>query len=345
MTAATTPRAGRPSDLSGPQKCAILCMALGADAAAKIFQQLSPEEVEAVTKEIASTPVVQADLMEAVLHEFTSATKVAAHTARGGVGFAREVLDQTLGTNRAKAVMERVQDQVNETSLTKLRKAAPEVLNSVLRGEHPQTIALILAHLDVKQAATVIGQMEPTLAGDVLYRVARMEKVSPEMLQLVEMGLSSRTDLTLTGEMTLSGGPAAVAKLLNHTTGGVEKTLLEAMVERDVEVAEKVKNLMFVFEDLRRLDGRSIQRVLREIDGKELALALKAVSPELKDHIISNMSERAGAALLEEMEFLGPVRVKDVEAAHGRNIQTVRSLGEAGEIVISSGGADDDVIA
>ena len=213
---------------------------------------------------------------------------------------------------------------MTESGLKRLKKAQPDVLLSVLRGEHPQTLALILAHLDIKQAAGVIEAMEPDLAGDVLFRVARMEKVSPEMLALVESALGSKADLSLSQEMKLSGGPSAVANVLNLTSPSLEKSLMEAIGARDQDLANQIKGLMFVFEDLTLLDGRAMQRVLRDVEGKELALALKAASDELKQHILKNMSERAAAALQEEIEYLGPVKVKDVEAAHLRIIQAVR---------------------
>jgi flagellar motor switch protein FliG len=215
---------------------------------------------------------------------------------------------------------------------------------TVLRGEHPQTIALILAHLDVRQSAGIIESMDTELAADVLYRVARMEKVAPEMLEMIEEGLASKADLSLSQEMTLSGGPQAVANVLNFTTGTLEKSLIASIGQRNDELANQIKNYMFVFEDLRLLDGRSMQRVLRDVDGKELALALKAATDELKDHILGNMSERAGAALTEELEFMGPARVKDVEAAQSKIIQSVRALEEAGEIIVSGRGGDEDVI-
>jgi len=280
-----------------------------------------------------------------VLQEYREFSRAVQSVAQGGVDYARQILEQAVGSARAKAILEKIQEQMTETGLKRLRKAAPDALLSVLRGEHPQTVALILAHLDLKQAAGVIEVMEPDLAGDVLFRVARMEKVAPEMLALVEAGLGSKADLSFSQEMKLSGGPSAVANVLNLTAPSLEKTLMDAISLRDAELANQIKGLMFVFEDLKLLDGRSMQRVLRDVDGKELALALKAVSDELKQHILKNMSERAAAALTEEMEFLGPVKVKDVEAAHMRIIQAVRALEEAGEIVISGRGGDDDVIA
>jgi flagellar motor switch protein FliG len=334
-----------PDTLSGGQKCAVLCMVLGTEQSAKVMQLLAPGEVESLTREIAQLPRVKGDLVDGVLQEYREVARAVQSVAQGGVDYARQVLEQAVGPVRAKAILDRIQDQITETGLKRLKKAQPDVLLSVLRGEHPQTLALILAHLDVRQAAGVIEVMEADLAGDVLYRVARMEKVSPEMLALVETGLGSKADLSLSQEMTLSGGPSAVASVLNLTTPSLEKSLMDALGARDPELANQIKGLMFVFEDLRLLDGKAMQRVLRDIEGKELALALKAASDELKQHILKNMSERAASALQEEIEYLGPVKVKDVEAAHLRIIQSVRALEEAGEISIGGRGGGDDVIA
>lgn len=331
--------------LSGIRKAAILCMTLGRDRAAEIMKQLTSVEVEELTKEIATTPAIDPGTVQSVLTEFREVFQAAEAAARGGVTVAAEILERALGPQRARVILDRIKDQITDTGLRRLKKAAPDVLNSVLRGEHPQTIALILAHLDARQAASVVASMEQELAGDVLYRVARMDKISPEMLALVEQGLSNKTDLSLSQEMTLTGGPATVAKVLNLTGGSLEKALLESINTKSADIATQVKNLMFVFEDLRLLDGRAMQRLLREVDSKELALALKAASDELKQHIYSNMSERAASALKEELEFLGPVKVRDVEAVHTRIIEIMRNLEDQGEIIIGGRGGDEDVIA
>lgn len=332
------------TSLTGAQKGAVLCMALGAERSARILQLLSPREVEVISREIASLPVVAADRVSTVLGEFQQVSRAVDSVARGGVDYAQEILESALGPMKAKAILEKIQEQLVDTGLKRLRNAAPEVLSGILRGEHPQTIALILAHLDARQSAGVVQEMEPEIAAEVLYRIARMDKISPEMLLLVESGLSSKTDLSLSEEMTLSGGPQAVAKLLNLTGGTLEKQLLEGIEGRNLPIAEQIKSLMFVFEDLLLVDARGIQRVLRDVDAKDLALALKAASNELKMHIRSNMSERAGQALEEEIEMMGPVRVKDVEAAHARIIETVRNLSDAGEIMIAGRGGGDDII-
>jgi len=331
--------------LNGPQKGAVLCMALGTERAARVLQQLTPSEVELVSREIASLPSVNTETVTSVLEEFTHVSKAVESVARGGVEYAQQLLEQALGTNRARAVLEKIQDQLVDTGLKRLRKAAPEVLAGILRGEHPQTIALILAHLNVRQAAKVVEAMDPEHAADILYRVARMEKISPEMLALVEAGLSSKTDLSMSEEMTLSGGPAAVAKLLNLAPSSLEKQLLATIGDHDSDIAREIESLMFVFEDLMLIDARGIQRVLRDVDTKELALALKAASDELKDHIKGNMSERASAALEEEIEMLGPVRVRDVEGAQTHIIEIVRTLEQSGEVMIRTSGGNDDIIA
>lgn len=338
---------GRPDEterLTGPQKGAVLCMALGAERSAKIMQLLSPREVELVGREIASLPLVGADRVNHVLSEFQQVSRAVESVARGGVDLAQEILETALGPAKAKAILEKIQEQLVDTGLKRLRNAQPEVLAGILRGEHPQTIALILAHLDQRQAASVIAGMDPAFAAEVLYRIARMDKISPEMLLLVESGLSSKTDLSLSEEMRVSGGPNAVAKLLNLTGQSLEKELLETIGQRSTDIADQIKSLMFVFEDLLLVDSKGIQRVLRDIDTKDLALALKAASDELKKHIRSNMSERAGQALEEEIEMLGPVRVKDVEASHARIIEVVRGLSDSGEIMISGRGGGDDII-
>lgn len=331
--------------LTGAQKAAVLCMSLGTDVASKVMQLLQPDQVEIVSREIAAMPMADTRTVEGVLLEYRQVARAVQSLSEGGLLRASEILEQSFGPQKAKQILEKIKEQLTDSGLKKLKKAAPEVLLSVLRGEHPQTLALILAHLDSKQAATVIEVMDNELASDVLYRVARMEKVSPEMLAVVEQGLASKTDLTLSSEMTASGGPAAVAKVLTLASGSVEKAVIESITQRSHELAQQITNLMFAFEDLTTLDGKSMQRILRDVDSKELALALKAASDGLKQHIMKNMSERAASALQEEMEYLGPVRVKDVEAAQTRIISAVRTLEEAGEIVLGGRGGDDEVIA
>lgn len=332
---------GRSVALDGPQKAAVLCMAIGAEQAAKVMQLLNQEQVESLGREIAAMPAVAADVVDNVLTEYREVARAVNQLAQGGVDYARQILEQAYGPARAKEMLDKIRETIHDSGLRRLKRASPEILLGVLRGEHPQTVALIMAHLDIRQASAVIEAMEPDLASDVLFRVARMEKVSPEMLALVESGLASKADLSLSQEMTASGGPLAVANVLNIAGPSLEKQLLEMIGQRDQKLVEQIKALMFVFEDLSLLDARAMQRVLRDIDSKELALALKVASEELRGKILGAMSERAAEALREEMEFLGPVKVKDVENAQARVIQQVRQLEEQGEIQIAGRGSDE----
>ena len=338
---------GRPKaleNLTGAQKSAVLCIALGPAGAAKLLQKLQPDEVEQVTREIAQMRTVGADVVGAVMQEFRDAAQQSETVAFGGPGYAQQVLEQAVGPARAATIVERLQERRSDGGLRRLKRAAPEVLAGVVRGEHPQTIALILAHLDLNQAARVVAAMDPELASEVLYRVARMEKVSPDMLALIESGLATAADLSLTEDMTLSGGPGAVAKVLNLAGGPLERELFENLQRRNETMAQQIRALMFTFEDLLLVDNKGMQRVLREVETRDLALAMKATSEELKAHIKKAMSERAAAALEEEIELLGPVRVKEVDAAQARVLEVVRRLEDADEIIIQREGGSDDVV-
>ncbi len=330
--------------LSGRQKVAVLCMVLGRDGAARITERLTPDEVEMVSYEIARMEHVDSALAEAVLREWLETARAAESMALGGVDFAREILETAFGPQRAAFIFNRLQAQLNETAgLYRLRKVDPQQLGGLLRNEHPQTVALVLAHLDPPQTAAALKEIGAELGKAVVYRMASMEKVAPEMLELIERALGPETELTLNQGLSVAGGPQAVAAVLNLMPNSMEKELLEDLAAQDAELCEQVKNLMFVFEDITRMDVRAMQRVLREIDPKDLALALKVASDELKATVKGAMSKRATEALDEEMELLGPVRLRDVEAAQLMIVTRVRTLEEAGEIVINSGG-DDEVI-
>ncbi len=332
--------------LTGSQKCAIVCVSLGPDVASKLLRQLSSDQVERVTQEIAALPPVPPEVVAHVLREFQQSATSPPATAQGGMVYAREVLEHAFGAVRARALVDRIEERGAPPQLRRLKQAAPDLLAGLLRDEHPQAAALVLAHLDAPQAIAVLGTLEVKRAAEVLYRMAKLDPVAPETLAQLEGALSGRTDLTFVPNSAPSGGPASVARLLNLAGGGDRgKEVLEALGQRDGDLAEKVKALMFVFEDLLLIDGRGVQRLLRDVESRELALALKAASDELKAHIRANMSERAGQALEEEIEMLGPVRVKDVEAAQTHIIESVRALEESGEILVRGRGGSDDVIA
>lgn len=334
-----------PGSLTGRQKAAILCMTIGNERAAEITQRLQPEEVEAISYEVARMDRVDAVTTSAVLTEWIETFRAADSLAEGGTDYARELLERAFGPQRALVLMRRIQGQLAEVAgLDRLRNVDPQQLGSAIRGEHPQTVALILAHLDAQHTAAILRDIPPDVGAEVIYRMACMEKVSPEMLRLIEGALGAEATLTMSEGMRASGGPAAVASVLNLLNSSLERDLLEGLAARDKELCEQVKNLMFVFEDIATLEDRSLQRIMRDVEVREMALALKVASEELKNRMMGAMTQRALASLKDEMELLGPVRVRDVEAAQAKIVAVVRQLEESGEVVIAGGGEDDVVV-
>ncbi len=330
--------------LSGNQKVAVLCLALGSDAAALITQRLTSDEVDAISFEIARMESISPSVVDMVLDEWLTRITVADSLASGGMEAAREILEKAFGSRKATQVLERIQGQLHNTiGLQRLRNADPRQLGNMLRGEHPQTVALILAHLDPQQTAAILKELDSAIGSEVVYRMAKMEKVQPEMLMLVERSLGADTDLTMTQGGNSSGGPSAVASILNFVTATLEKVLMDSVAAKDQALCDQIKNLMFVFEDIGTLDSRALQRLLRDVDSKELATGLKAASADLKQKITGAMSQRAVQALNDEMEMMGPVRMRDVETAQTNIVAMVRKLEESGEIVLT-GGEDDLVV-
>lgn len=329
--------------LTGRQKVAVLCMALGSEAAAKLTQRLTTDEAELISLEIARMDRVPPTVADSVLEEWVESMLAAGSLTEGGLEYARQILEKAYGAQKAAQVLKRIQTQLADTAgLHRLRTADPQQLGNMFRSEHPQTIALILAHLDAAHCAAVLKELPAALGSDVIYRMARMEKVSPDMLSLIERSLAD-TDLGTNQGLSSSGGPEAVASVLTLLSGSLEKELLEGLAAKDAELCDQVKNLMFVFEDLVTLDDRSLQRVLRDVETKSLALALKGASEELKVRITGAMTQRAATALADEIEVLGPVRMREVEAAQAAIIAQVRKLEAAGEVVVASGN-DDPII-
>ena len=342
-TARRKPQGLRPDRLTGGQKAAILVMALGSEVLEEMAGALEVEELEAISLEIAQLDHVPAEVVAAVLAEWKESADSEQSAARGGVRVAQSFLESAVGAPAAAPVVKRLQTRLQEGSGFKtLRRVDPESLANLLRSEHPQAVALVLAHLEPSLVAEVLRQLDSAFGGDVLMREAQMDKVLPDVLEVVERFLGSEASLSLSGPLTQAGGAGAVADVLNLTASSLEKELLEAMSLRNPALADKIKDLMFVFEDIARLDAKATQRVIMEVDTRDLALALKASSEELRDQIFGAMSQRAASALNQEMEFLGPARLKDVEEAQRNIVNEVRRLEEAGEIVI--GGMDDDVL-
>lgn len=329
--------------LTGVRKAAILCLALGPDEAAGILRQLTPAEVERVSSEIARIPSVDRDTIAQVVTEYRGAAARVNDLADGGLPVAQSILEAALGTERARAAVDRIAEPPPSTALPSLAKVTPAVLIGLLRSERPQTIAVVLAHVDAALAAGVIKALPHELAGDVLFRMARLEPIAPEVLAELEAMLGRRTALSLAPPTGSNGGTAAVARLLNKVGGGRDTALLERLAAQEQSLADEVRELMFVFEDLQLIDDRGMQRLLRDVAGRDLALALKAASEGLKARVFANMSERAVETLREEMEMLGAVKVKDVQAAHAAVLAVARELQEAGEISIDRGDGDDTI--
>jgi flagellar motor switch protein FliG len=336
-------RIPKAEDLTGRQKVAVLLMAVGEEASAAITKNMSADEVEAISLEIAKMDRVPPQLVERVLDEWQHTEQAAFSLASGGVDYARRVLEKAFGSAKASAVLKRIEAQLlDHVSLTHLRKADVAQLSAFIRNEYPQTIALILAFLDPGQTAAILRDTDPAVGSDILLRIARMQKVMPDVLKLLEEAVGTDSELSSSGNGSAAGGPGAVAEVLNLLSAGAEKDLLEGVAAVDAELSEQIKNLMFVFEDIVKLDEKSVTRLLRDVDTRELATALKLASDELKEHMMAAMSSRARDALEEEIEFLGPLRVSDIEAAQANIVKLTRALEDAGEIVV--GGGDDVVV-
>lgn len=322
-----------PKKLTGIQKVAIFLIAIGVKNAAPILNKLNEDELEYVTVEIAKMKNLPPEVVDKVLIEFHELMQAQRYTTQGGLEFAQNVLEDAFGREKARNLLMKVKDATEITGFKLLQAVNPNELLNFLQKEHPQTIALILANMKTRQAAEILSDLPPELQGEVAYRLATMGKTSPELLKEIERALTTQMESVFGGQLFRSGGVRTVAEILNSASRSTETNVLESIVQKDAELATEIKKLMFVFEDLVRLIDRDIQRVLKGIDIKTLATALKIASDELKEKIFKNMSEEAAEALKEEIEYLGPVRVKEVEAAQRQILDHVQELENNGEIL------------
>jgi flagellar motor switch protein FliG len=335
----TTTAVSPAAQLTGTQKVAILLMTLGKERAAKLLKTMREAEVAEVAAEIARLPSVPPDVVEAVLSEFKEMARARVHIASGGLEYAQTMLQESLGPQKAKEIMELLASQMVEKPFEFLRNTDPRQVLSFISDEHPQTIALVLAHMLPDAAAMVLGSLGEELQRDVAVRIALMDRTSPDIVEKVEQILQRKLSSVLQhSEFAEAGGVESLVGILNRADRGTERLILEGLEVADADLADEVRQLMFVFEDIVNLDNRSVQLVLRQVDTKDLALALKGVPKIVKEKIITNMSERAGQILLEEIDLMGPVRLKDVETAQGGIVRIIRSLEEAGQIVLSRSG-------
>ncbi len=336
----------KPADkkLTGKQKAAIVLVALGTEIAAQILPHLSEAEVEELSLEIARLGNIPADVRQQVIREFYEVCLAQNLALEGGIDHARALLEQAFGPERASEIVNRLTRALQMLPFDSIKRVHPAQLSTFLQDEHPQTIALVLAYLEPQAAAAVLSSLPPELRPEVAERLATMGSTPPEVIRRVETVLQRKLSSLASHELTAAGGVKSLVDILQWVDRNTERTIFDALNESNPELAEEVRKLMFTFEDLLQLDDRSIQQILKEVDMKELALALKGASDALKEKIFRNMSERAVNMLKEEIEFMGPVRVRNVEEAQQRIVSIVRRLEEAGEIVLSRGGEDEMLI-
>jgi flagellar motor switch protein FliG len=330
--------------MTGVRKAAVLLVALGRERSARILAALRESEVEQLTAEIARLESVDKDVVSGVLSEFAELAAARAFASQGGLDFAQSVLESTLGRDKAAEVVARLTAALMRMPFEFLRGADPRQVLSFLQDEHPQTIALVLAHLSAHDAATILSGLTPDLQADVAHRMATMDRTSPDVISSVEGVLERKLSAVIApSEMSTVGGLPALVEVINHSDRGTERQILEGLETRDPALAELVRGQMFVFEDITTLDDRSVQLVLRSVETADLAVALKGVRGDVRDKVLRNMSERASESLAEEIDLLGAVRIKAVEEAQAKVVQAIRALEESGQLVISRGGDDEYV--
>jgi flagellar motor switch protein FliG len=334
----------RYEDLTGRQKAAILMLALDVETASKIFKHLDPPDMEQLAVEISALEGIPSSVVDRVIEEFFQFMQVQEYIIEGGFDYARNLLEKSLGPQKANEIVEKVHALTQVKGFAALKKADAQQLANFIQKEHPQTIALILAHLPPDQTAKVLEQLPENLRVDVVYRIARLGKISPSILTEIENVVDGMAETALTQEMSATGGARTVAAILNKSGSQEARELLQRIEENDPDLASEIKRLMFLFEDIIYIDDRGIQRILREVDKRDLAIALKGADEKIKEKIFKNMSERAAAMLKEEIQYMGPVRLREVEAAQTRIVEIIKRLEENQEIVIAGRGGEDEIV-
>lgn len=330
--------------LSGRQKAAILLITLGPEVSAQIFKHLRDEEIEQLTLEIANVRKVDSSDRDNILAEFHQICLAQEYISQGGIAYAKEILEKALGENKAVEVINRLTANLQVRPFDFARKAEPAQILNFIQNENAQTIALVLSYLQSEQSSHILSSLPQDKQADVARRIALMDSTSPEVIAQVERVLEQKLSATVTQDYTNAGGIDSIVEILNGVDRGTERTILDALEIQDPELAEDIKKRMFVFEDIVNIDNRSIQRIIRDIENADLQLALKVASEEVREAIFRNMSKRMSDAFKEEMEFMGPVRLRDVEEAQTRIVATIRRLEESGEIIIARGGGDDIIV-
>ena len=330
--------------LGGLQKSAILLIALGPERSATIFKHLKEEEIEELTLEIANTRSITPQVKDEVIDEFYQVCLAQQYIAEGGITYAKELLEKALGAEKALDVIGKLTASLQVKPFEFIRKTDPSQLLNFIQDEHPQTIALILAYLSPQQAAMIIAALPQERQADVAKRVAMMDRTSPDVIKEVEQILENKLSSLVNQDYTIIGGVDQVVEILNTVDRGTEKHIMETLEIEEPELADEIRKKMFVFEDILLLDDRAIQRVLHDVDNNDLALALKGSNEQVQQAIFNNLSKRLAAMIKEDMEFMGPVRMKDVEEAQQKIVNIIRKLEDSAEIVISRGGGDEIIV-
>jgi flagellar motor switch protein FliG len=331
-------------EMSGPEKAAILMITIGLELAATIFKFLRQDEVERIVLEIAKISTVSIDKRDAVIQEAYQRAIALKYINEGGIEYAKEILERSFGAGQADDMTNRLFAALKHGNpLELVKKTEPAQLLEFIKEEHPQTIALILVYMSPDQAGAVLSQLEAELQGEVAMRIAILQKTAPEILEQLDELLGRRL-LVSGSDFTKAGGVQTLASVMGFVDRETERNILDGLTKRDPAVAEEVKNLLFVFEDIINLDDRAIQRVLKEVDGKDLALALKTANDDLLARVYKNMSSRAAATLKDDIEVLGPVRVREVGKAQQNIVDVIRTLEENGQIIIARGGKEDRIV-
>lgn len=332
------------SDISGIQKAAILLISLGPERSASIFKHLKEEEIETMTLEIANTRSISPATKDQVLDEFYEICLAQQYIAEGGIAYAKELLEKALGQDKARDVIGKLTASLQVRPFEFVRKTDATQLLNFIQDEHPQTIALILSYLSPQQASTIISSLAPDKQADVAKRIAQMDRTSPDVIKEVEKVLERKLASLVNQDYTIVGGVDSIVEILNTVDRGTEKHIMETLEIEEPELADEIRRKMFVFEDILSLDDKSIQRVLREVDNNELAVALKGSNEEVQNVVFNNLSKRLAAMIKEDMEYMGPVRLKDVEEAQQKIVNIIRKLEDSSEIIISRGGGDEIVV-
>ncbi|MDW0115736.1 flagellar motor switch protein FliG [Sporosarcina thermotolerans] len=331
-------------EMTGKQKAALLLISLGPEVSASVYKHLTEEEIEMLTLEISGVKKVDSTVKEEIIEEFNNIALAQDYISQGGIGYAKTVLEKALGKEHALSIINRLTTSLQVRPFDFARKADPSQVLNFIQNEHPQTIALILSYLEAEQAGIILSSLPQEMQADIAKRIATMDSTSPEVISEIESVLERKLSSTVTQDFTETGGIDAVVQVLNGVDRATEKTIMDALEIQDPELAEEIRKRMFVFEDIVTLDNRSIQRIVRECENADLVLSLRVSSEEVREVLFKNMSQRMAESFKDEMEVMGPVRLRDVEEAQARIVSIIRRLEESGEIIIARGGGDDIIV-